>query len=98
MQTLHEAAGQMFDAGTYQHCLEDARGFDEPLTAEDLARARALLFTVSGSALLNGDKCPKEDAHTLYRIVCYANSLLIGKVPSSDAAVQDVAQAKGTGS
>ena len=46
----------------------------------DVAAARALLFRVSGSALLNGDKKALGDHAVLYRMVCEANALLIGKV------------------
>lgn len=42
----------------------------------ELAKVREQLYKVSGSALLAGEKCKKEDAGILYNIVCTANNTL----------------------
>jgi hypothetical protein len=75
----------MIDPGTLSLCLEDATTSDIGVTAKELAVARALLFRVAGSALLDGDKKAIKDASTLYRMVCAANGLLIGR-PGGTAA------------
>jgi len=69
----------MIHPGTLAACLDDALNSDIGVTAKELAVARALLFRVSGSALLDGDKRAIKDAATLCRIVCAANGLLIGR-------------------
>jgi hypothetical protein len=72
----------MLDEGTVAACLEDAASMQEcTVRPIDVALARALLYRVSGSALLYGDKKAITDARTLYRMVCEANALLIGRVP-----------------
>jgi hypothetical protein len=46
-------------------------------TVEALTEAREMLYQVSSSALLAGEKCKKEDAGILYSLVCRANVLLL---------------------
>lgn len=71
---------ELIDPGTLAQCAQEAHSGDLRLTAEELAVARALLFRVSGSALLDGDKQAIKDAGVIYRMVCTANNLLIGRV------------------
>lgn len=74
----------MLDDATVAACIEDAASMQEcTLRPIDVALARALLYRVSGSALLDGDKKAIKDAPTLYRMVCEANALLIGRVPKA---------------
>lgn len=75
----------MLHPGTLAACLDDALNSDMGVTAKEIAVARALLFLVSGSALMDGDKKAIKDAGTLYRMVCAANNLLIGR-PGGPAA------------
>lgn len=67
------------DLKLLKNCVADAHDKDIDVTADNLAVARTLLYVVSGSALLDGDKKALKDAGTLCRIVCAANSLLIGQ-------------------
>jgi hypothetical protein len=76
---------EVIDPGTLAACMDEAFNSDMGVTAKELAVARALLFAVSGSALMNGEKKSLKDAGTLYRMVCAANSLLIGR-PGGPAA------------
>lgn len=68
------------DAGTLSHTIGDTQSTDCEVTAREVAVARALLFLVSGSALLDGEKKAIRDAGTLYRMVSTANNLLIGRL------------------
>lgn len=71
---------EMLDLKQLNDYLRDTRQDDCELLAVEVAVARALLSTVSGSALLNGDKRALRDAGTLYRMVTTANNLLIGRI------------------
>lgn len=74
----------MLDEGTVAACIADADNMQEcTVRPIDVALARALLYRVSGSALLDGDRKAIKDAPTLYRMVCEANALLIGRVPKA---------------
>lgn len=74
----------MLDEGTVAACIEDAATMQEcTVRPIDVALARALLYRISGSALLAGDKKALKDAPTLYRMACEANALLIGRVPKA---------------
>ena len=75
----------MIHPGTLAACLDDAMNSDIGVTAKEIAVARALLYVVSGSALMAGDKKAINDSGTLYRMVCAANNLLIGR-PGGPAA------------
>lgn len=89
-----EDIAPMIDAGTLAHTLGDTQSTVCEVTARDIAVARALLFCVSGSALLNGDKKAIIDASTLYRMACIANNLLIGRLtpPSAPTDAEYVAE------
>jgi len=85
---LTEGLGRMIGAdladmihpGTLAACMDEALNSDIGVTAKELAVARALLFRVSGSALMDGDKAAINDAGTLCRMVIAANNLLIGRL------------------
>jgi hypothetical protein len=55
-------------------------------TVEALTEAREMLYQVSSSALLAGEKCKKEDAGILYSLVCRANVLLLSVLDDISAA------------
>jgi hypothetical protein len=76
---------EVIDPGTLASCMDEAFNSDMGVTAKELAVARALLFAVSGSALMNGERRAIKDAGALYRMVCAANGLLIGR-PGGHAA------------
>lgn len=80
-----EDFASMIEPGVLAHAMADTQLTDINVTARDVAVARALLSLVSGSALLNGDKKAILDAGTLYRLICTANSLLIGRLAAWDA-------------
>lgn len=67
----------MINPGTLIGCLRDTMNSD-PVTAKELAIARALLYRVAGSALLNGEAYALKDAALLYRMLIAANTLLSG--------------------
>lgn len=76
----------MVDLGIYRRTLDDLAGrygSDTKLTHEDIAAARALMFVLSGSALLDGDVKAIKDAPTLYRVACAAHNCLVGSLPKS---------------
>lgn len=80
VKMVGEELASRIDPETLRTCLSDTTSSEIRLTAEEVAVARALLYRVSGSALLNGDKKATVDAPILFRMVAAANGLLIGNI------------------
>lgn len=67
--------------------LSDAESGD---TLADVRKVRQMIYEISGSALLAGEKCKPEDKEILYGIACRANNLL-GSVEDELAVSDSVA-------